>query len=210
MRIAVLYDQNFVRMDQRVEFTVDLEMLNGKDIFDRDPLACKFTFLDEGTAKNDLIVVGVHLASGQYKVANHNRAMSVLLTKLKGAFREGGFSSGEKDVLIAGDFNASRYDDREERFWTNYDNNGFKFRTLAPENREDYPGTRLSGVPLYPRSQIDYIMASGQSGGLLDELVQTIAHVHIELLPANFNDFRRSVSDHLPVTVRIQIVDDTD
>lgn len=116
------------------------------------------------------------------------------------------FPSGERDVLLAGDLNASRYDSHQEGFWSNFDPNGFRFKTLSPEDGTEYPGTRLAGVPLFPRSQIDYLLASGSVGGLTDELVQLVGHVHTELLPANCNDFRRRFSDHLPVTVRIMVI----
>jgi len=80
----------------------------------------------------------------------------------------------------------------------------------------DYPATRLSGVPLALRtSQIDYVIASrkiGTHNGLVDdELVGNEAKVHTELLDWKAADvFRKDLSDHLPVTVKIRVVDDSD
>ncbi|MGH9893880.1 MAG: hypothetical protein ACREA0_18230, partial [bacterium] len=200
-RVAILYDSSTARKEKCVEIDVPPQQDNGKDVFERDPLACLFVLLDAaGQDKNDLIVVGLHLASGQQLVNNHNTAMEVLRTRLHQALADGTFPAGERDILIGGDLNASRYDNQVENFWEGYDNARFRFVTLAPADGTQYPGTRLAGVPLFPRSQIDYLMASGQTGGLVDELVQAVAHVHIELLASDFNDFRQHVSDHIPVT----------
>lgn len=163
-----------------------------------------------GQPENDLVVIGVHLTSGQGLVKNHNRAMEVLDTKIQELRTNGTIPSAERDLFILGDFNASRFDNNIEDFWDDFDAQRFHLRALVPAQREDYPGTRLVGVPLSPRSQIDYIMASGLQGGLFDELFQFVAHVHVELLPVDFNLFREHVSDHLPVTVRIRVAADDD
>lgn len=89
--------------------------------------------------------------------------------------------------------------------------NGF-WDVLAGDN---YPVTRLSGVPLKLRSSIiDYIIASRFGGNLRglvgEEVTVDSATVHTELLPPNPEDFRRLQSDHLPVTVRVKVMADTD
>jgi endonuclease/exonuclease/phosphatase family metal-dependent hydrolase len=209
-RIAVLFNTAEARRENCEEFEVAPRRLQGKDIFDRDPLVCYFTFLSNGEPQNDLLVVGLHLASGQHLNRNHDAAMELLRDMLHDSQAEGVFPSGERDVLLAGDLNASRYDLSSEGFWSEFDPDGFRFKTLSPEDGTEYPGTRLAGVPLFPRSQIDYLLASGPVGGLADELVQLVGHVHTELLTPDFNDFRRRFSDHLPVTVRIMMIRDDD
>jgi endonuclease/exonuclease/phosphatase family metal-dependent hydrolase len=211
-RVAVLYDTTAARRDHCVEITIPPTSVQGSDIFDRDPLACLFTLLDgAGTPMNDLLVVGLHLKSGQQLVQNHNAAMATLAQRLQSLRANGTFPVAETDVLIGGDFNASRYDNKLEDFWDGLDAAGLQYRTLAPEDGEQYHATRLAGVPLAPRSQIDYLMASGVAGGLAGHLVQSVARVHGELLvPGGFDDFREHVSDHLPVTVRIRVVADDD
>ena len=210
-RVAILYDQRRARRDSCFEIGVPEQRLNSSDIFEKDPLVCQFTFLaPDGTAMNDLIVVGLHLASGQNKRLNHNRAMEVLVDSLHRAQNDGRIAAGEMDLLVGGDLNASRYDTHLEDFWTDLDQSGFDIETLAPADGTLYPGTRLAGVPLFPRSQIDYLMASTSTGGLADELVQLTAQVRTDLLPNDFNLFREHLSDHLPVTVRILVVQDND
>lgn len=53
-------------------------------------------------------------------------------------------------------------------------------------------------------------MASKIEGGLFEELTQATATVHHELLGSDFNEFRKSMSDHIPVTIRIKLTDDND
>jgi endonuclease/exonuclease/phosphatase family metal-dependent hydrolase len=209
-RIALMFDTGSVRLGTCHEIAVPEERVQDADIFPRDPLACSFTFLDDGRTRNDLVVVGVHLAANQNLVTNHNRAMTVLRQRLATLFTDGTFPTAERDVLIGGDFNANRYDNKTEDFWTGFDSTGFQFRTLSPEEDELYPATRLAGVPLFPRSKIDYLIGSAQAGGLADELVQLEAEVHERLLGQDLDDYRDHVSDHLPVTVRVRIVADTD
>lgn len=210
-RVAILYDSTAVRKDFCVELNLPDEKVEDKGIFEREPLVGKFTFLDgKGRPKNDLVVVGVHLASGQDLEKNHSRAMDVLRAELKRQFASEPLLQGERDVLIMGDFNADRYDSHVEDFWVNFDSDGLQFKTMVPEHGEDYPPTRMAGVPLFPRSRIDYILASGKAGGIIDDLVQWTAQVHTELLPTDFNQFREHVSDHIPVTVRVKVVADDD
>lgn len=210
-RIAMLYDLNVVRLDTSIELAIDEQRIQGKDILEKDPLVCKFTFLDtNGDPNNDLIVIGIHLASGQPLVQNHNKAMEELCEQLHREINNNPLLTGEKDVLIAGDFNASRYDNKIENFWEGYDDSGFRFQTLSPEDGTQYPATRLAGVPLYPRSQIDYILASGITKGIVDDLLQLTAHVHTELVTLGFDNFREHISDHLPVTIRVRVLPDDD
>ncbi len=209
-RLAIVYDSSFARCNKCVEIQVPEKKIQNKDIFDRDPLVCSFTFLENGVAKNDLLVVAVHLASGQQLYKNHDTAMTLLAAKLAVLTSNNTFSSNEKDILIAGDFNASRYDTYRESLWTNTSPALFRFKTLSPEDGEEYPGTRLKGVPLTPASKIDYIMISSCTGGLVDEVVEPIARVHHELLPENFNLFREHQSDHIPVTVHVRLTADND
>ena len=210
-RIAFLYDSTNFKQKKYFEIEVAKRRVQDADIFYRDPVACLFSCLDnDGNERNDFIVIGIHLASGQGKNTNHNEAMKILKERLKNALNDETFPNGENDVLIMGDFNANRYDSSQENFWTGYDENALSFVTLSPEDGEEYSGTRLAGVPLFPKSKIDYILASGTSNGMTNSLVQLLGHVHTELLTIGFDEFRKRASDHLPVTVRIRVSDDDD
>jgi len=209
-RVAFVFDTDRARRDSCFEIAVPSERIQDGDIFFRDPLVCRFTFMVSGTPMNDLVAVALHLASGQRKDDNHDRAMEVLMDSLHLAQSDGRIPSGEMDVLIGGDLNATRYDTAVEDFWTDLDPAGWDIEALAPIDGTQYPGTRLAGVPLIPSSQIDYLMASTVSGGLSENLVQLIGHVRTDLLPNDFNEFREHFSDHLPVTVRVRVAADDD
>jgi len=131
--------------------------LQGKGLFDRQPLIGHFTFLFNGQAQNDLLMVGLHLASGQHLTTNHDQAMRTVVTKLREARLAGTvLPAGEYDVLIVGDLNASWFDNDIEQFFDALHNGEWK--VLAKDGT--YPATRLADVPLQPKSQIDYLIAS--------------------------------------------------
>lgn len=210
-RLVVLWDENQVVRNACDEFTFADHDVQNKDIFDRDPVACHLSLLDDnGTPANDLVVVALHLASGQSNNENHSEAMERLRQRIHDVTGSAVVPTGERDILLAGDLNANRYDSREEDFWEDFDESGFDYRTLSPVGGDDYPGTRLTGVPLQPRSKIDYIIASGRAGGLTEELVQQVAWVHLGLADGDFRGFRQTYSDHFPITVQIRVVVDDD
>ena len=144
-RIAVVWDSRFARLSAYRELAVEEVKVGGKDIFERDPLLAHFTLLKDGKPMNDLLVVGLHLASGQHKVRNHDAAMARLRGELK-ALRGNDpvLPASEADILIVGDLNANAFDDRRERFFEEF--NRGEWRVLAREG--SYPATRLAGVPL--------------------------------------------------------------
>ncbi len=94
---------------------------------------------------------------------------------------DGTFPAGEKDILIGGDMNASRYDTKLEDFWDLTDATGLNLKALSPEDGEEYLGTRLAGVPLVPSSKIDYLMFSNVTGGLGNDPVQNLAQVRQDM-----------------------------
>ena len=112
-----------------------------------------------------------------------------------------------------GDLNANMFLPPVEDFFVEMDDPAGDWDILAGDN---YPATRLSEVPLQLRSsQIDCIIASRRTttrNGLVgDEITDTEAHVHTELLDWKAPDaFRRDLSDHLPVTIRVRVTDDRD
>ncbi|MBI5095224.1 MAG: hypothetical protein HZB26_22670 [Candidatus Hydrogenedentes bacterium] len=209
--IAILYDKRDVRLNEtcECEFPDELKVEN-KAVFDREPLLAHFTFLSDGRPMNDLTVVGVHLASGQQLTKNHDEAMRLLQEELKKARQESHcIPSDENDILIAGDFNTGRFDKKVESFWDQMEREGWD---VLGDDPASYPVTRLSGVPLKLRdSRIDYLIISKENQGLAGEEVETEAPVvHNELVGDSPEDYRRHASDHLPITVEIRVLEDTD
>ena len=203
-RLALLWDDSFASLDAHEEIAVPKKTVGGKDIFDRDPLAGRFTFLHAGQRRNDLVVVALHLASGQSKTKNHDAAMHRLaneLRRLRGHHQV--LPEFESDILVAGDLNANAFDDDREEFFAQYR----KARWTLLAHAGNYPPTRLGGVPLKPRSTIDYILATLTPA----ELAQPSAKVWDELVEGgDFDAFRETYSDHFPVTVCVSIMPDYD
>jgi endonuclease/exonuclease/phosphatase family metal-dependent hydrolase len=206
-RIAILYDTKFARLNEACETSFRNIKVQKKSVFDRQPVYAHFTFLENGAPRNDLVVVGVHLASGQHLHLNHDKAMTKLVEEIDASrAEEFCVPKREFDVLITGDFNANRFGGPVEKFWDQMEGAGWDVLADAPS----YPATRLSGNPLQQRtSQIDYIIVSKGLKG--KEVAAPEATVHEGLLGANPpNDFRSKGSDHLPVTVKVKVVNDTD
>lgn len=201
--VAILYDSAFVRLEAACEADFPREKVQGKSLFARQPLLAHFTFLDDGKEMNDFVVVNLHLASLQRLARNHSRAMRKVRRLLESARRsEWCIPKNEEDILIAGDLNASMYDEHKGRSYK--EDEGFwgsdGWRTLAPADGSLYPETRING------SQIDYIIVSD---GLAKDLKDEVAQVWSELA-TNKRQFRRWQSDHVPVTVRIPVHPDDD
>lgn len=113
-------------------------------------------------------------------------------------------------MLIAGDFNAGRFDQYHETFWTTMESGDWDVLADDPS----YPSTRMTGTPPGSTvSQIDYVIVSKGNGGLAgDEITQTTANVHTELVAAYGGglQLRTRASDHLPVTVTLSVTQDKD
>ena len=126
-------------------------------------------------------------------------------------YRTNPFPSEERDVVIGGDINANRYDRYGENFWTGPTGTTFPLRTLSPDNGKDYSPTRLSGVPLLLRnSKIDYLLVWDVDGRCCWRFSADQRPRAHELLAIGTDAYRANFSDHLPVTVRIQIGNDDD
>lgn len=111
---------------------------------------------------------------------------------------------------MVGDLNASWFDSHVEQFFDEL--NGGEWKVLAKDST--YPATRLAGVPLQPRSQIDYLIASrnlpGKRGLFGEEITAEQASVHQGLADGDWDGFRRVFSDHFPVTTCVAVIPDND
>ena len=118
-------------------------------------------------------------------------------------------SLDENDILIAGDFNASRFDDKKELFWETMEKSGWD---VVGDDDAFYPATRLSGNPLkFCKSAINHIIVTKGKRGLAgEEIFADQATVHSELAEPDTKSFRKHASDHVPVTGNDRVMDDTD
>lgn len=126
-------------------------------------------------------------------------------------FRAAGtvFPANEFDILIGGDLNASAFDNKVEAFFQDMDQGDWDVLADAP-----YPATRLAGHPLQPKSQIDYVITTrahaAQAGLVGQELSAGTLAVHQDLAEGDWVQFRQTFSDHIPVTVCVNVTADND
>jgi endonuclease/exonuclease/phosphatase family metal-dependent hydrolase len=210
-RVAILFESQTIHVVRSCEGDLPNPSVDNASLFARQPLLVYCQIFAEGVEMNDFVVVGVHLASGQGLTHNHDQAMAAVqdwISQVRTA--NGCIPPGEFDVLIGGDFNASRFDNDVEGFWNQMEGSGWDVLADDPS----YPSTRLAGKPPgHTESKIDYLIVSRGHGGLGgEEVTATTANVHTELVPAAGGGmaFRQLASDHLPVTVDIQIMPDND
>jgi endonuclease/exonuclease/phosphatase family metal-dependent hydrolase len=205
-RIALLFDTKFVQLNEACETDFTNTEVQGKGLFDRQPLYGHFTFLENNQERNDLVVVGVHLASGQHLNRNHDQAMKRIVRELAEARAEGFcIPDDEFDVLIAGDFNANRFAGAKETFWNKMENSGWD---VLGDDGDNYSATRLSGKPLgLKSSKIDYIIVSKGLAGR--EVATQDPTIHTDLISTP-DQFRLKASDHLPITVKVKVTADAE
>jgi endonuclease/exonuclease/phosphatase family metal-dependent hydrolase len=206
--VAILYDESKVRLNTVFEIEVPYEREQNKDIFARDPLVAHVTFLVQGVdhGLNDFVIVGLHLASGQKNHKNHDKAMQILLDNLDFLLEEGEeLPLGETDIVITGDLNLNIFDNKREQVLEKMESGDYDILADDP-----YPATRLSGVPVNPKSKIDYIIVTDEMRGQDNEVDTSQATVHQDLANQDYVGFRLVFSDHFPVTVKVSLLPDDD
>lgn len=208
-RVAIIWDSTDVEEIARLEISIPEERIgtgdDATDIFARDPLAVYFRFLKGGQARNDLLVVGLHLASGQHLTENHDAAMKKLRDKLRSLRGHSPIlPQAEDDILLAGDLNANPFDNNRESFFTTFNRGNWRLLASGP----DYPATRING------SKIDYIIVTrkndAQSGLFGEEIETEDPTVHHELAPNGPDEYRQDYTDHFAVTTCIAVTHDSD
>ena len=184
--------------------------LAGKSLFDRTPIIGYFEIVEDGQSKNDFLLVNVHLASGQHNDENHLIAMTLIEYKLNKALKN--LRITESDRIILGDFNDNPYakNANGKKMHTDALYRHMAFKKYTDFVTEDFHSTRMDSNL---RSIIDHI------------LVNKSAEMHIRQpqpgkadiwLPndkppaAAFPEWRKTFSDHFPVSIFIKIGSDDD
>jgi len=204
--VAILWDQRRARLDTVFELTYPTILVQGKDVLPRDPLVARFTLLADGMDQNDLVIVGLHLASGKANHRNHDSALALLVDTLEALVHSTHeMLGGEMDVMLAGDFNFDLYDDHREAYVERMELG--RWDVLA--NR-DYLCTRLGGVPLQPDSRLDYVICTDAMRGSRALINRSMAQVHQDDAGYDFDRYRQIYSDHFPVSVRVRLAPDDD
>lgn len=152
------------------------------------------------------MVVGLHLASGRALSRNHDSALSLLVDTLNVILSAaGGLLDGEIDILLAGDLNLDYFDNDPEEYLEAMV--AAEWDLLADRS---YPFTRLGAVPLRPNSRLDYLICTDAMRGPRRIIASPVAEVHIDIAQRDYDSYRRVLSDHMPITLKIRIVPDDD
>jgi len=148
----------------------------------------------------DFILITLHLKSAREKEERETRDEQ---TKAIATFIKNTTESTEKDVLVVGDYNMVTGDDQSN------------FTNMNPTNYLNFVSDSLKG-------QFTHISPSGKKGRLLDGYAiskdytneYVIGSIRIiplhKILGLSLLNFRRNISDHLPVDAIFRITDDDD
>jgi endonuclease/exonuclease/phosphatase family metal-dependent hydrolase len=203
---AFLWNADRVRLLDAFAMDVPNYHLAGAYLFDRKPLVGYFEAVSENDGTNDFVVINVHMKSGQDNYENHLIAMVVLEHGLSKTLEENEIK--ESDRIILGDFNDNPYlkkSNGQPRY------SGAMYSHMAYKGYVDLvtEGFHSTRMDLNLTSVLDHI------------LVNSSAKMHVTtdkadiFLPGEgdstkFADWRKTYSDHFPVSFTIKIEDEDD
>ncbi|MEW6359788.1 MAG: endonuclease/exonuclease/phosphatase family protein [Planctomycetota bacterium] len=207
--LAFLWNRKRVRLLTVLDMPLENQELAGKSLFDRKPLVGYFEAIrDDGSPRNDFVLVNVHLASGQDYDENHLIAMTLIEFRLANALARHAVS--ESDIIILGDFNdnpALKKDNGEPEY-SDALYRHMAFKGYVDLSTSDLKTTRMNAEL---NSLIDHILVSKSARSELAEERATIfkpggGNGNLDLFPA----WRLTFSDHFPLSFRLKITPDTD
>lgn len=208
LRLGLLFNTDRVELKKLVNLDAPVFPVSGRDVLDRDPFIAWIAARDGSTTKNDVLLMCVHLKSEQRPFRNNRMAA---IAKLIGDYMHADTRDiltlpsirEEPEVVILGDMNDSSFNRSGFQYMFDY-LKGVDF-THIRNSSGDYPHTRVNG------SRIDHIF--GSDGIISDSMIPGSFKVHT--VPGRHNEqprtrYRRSLSDHFPVTIDLRLRDDND
>ena len=208
MRLGLLFNTDRVQLKKLVNLDAPKFPVSGKDVLDRDPFIVWISARDGGTTKNDVLLICVHLKS-QQKPFKDNRMAAI--AKLIGDYKNPKVRDAltlpspteEPEVIILGDCNDSSFKSSGFKYMFDY-LKGVGFKHIR-NSSDSYPHTRVNG------SQIDHTF--GSESVIDDAMISGSFKVHA--VPGEHHEpqrmsYRKSLSDHFPVTIDLKIQSDSD
>jgi endonuclease/exonuclease/phosphatase family metal-dependent hydrolase len=203
LRIGFMFNKDRIKLKKMVNLDAPGFKVEDEDVYDRDPFIVWISLLEDGEELNDLFLIGLHLKSQQTFIHNHMAAVAKLLGDMrsKAVRTDLGLPapSDEDDIIIVGDCNDAAHKRAGFKYMFDY-LEGAGFPHLGPED-DTYPDTRVNG------SQIDHIFVSKKL--LSNGANENSFKVHL-VPPVERDAYRKTFSDHFPVTVDITAHDDDD
>ena len=207
--LGYLWNQNRVHLITIFELSAPNPYMGGTELFKRTPLVGYFEALGkDGLSQNDFALANVHFASGQGYDENHLIAMALIETVLTKDLAKHAVS--ESDLIIMGDLNDNptqvKADGSPKYSPAIYQHMQFKgyIDLVTPDMKTTRMNNNLDSL-------IDHIMVnkSAQIG-----LVSTNATIYKpggkKGDPSLYGEWRRTFSDHFPISFQLQIEPDSD
>lgn len=204
LRLGLLFNTDRVRLKKLVNLQAPEFPVTGKDVLARDPFIAWISAVDDGDDKNDLILICVHLKSQQGPFKDNRMAA---IAKLIGDFNNSKIRNAltlpskneEPEAILLGDCNDSSFKRSGFKYMFDY-LKGVGFAHVR-NSSGSYPHTRVNG------SQIDHLFATKKVRN--EAMVDGSFKVHTVPSSQRF-EYRKSLSDHFPVTIDLKIRDDDD
>ncbi len=207
--LGYLWNQNRVHLITIFEMSVSNPYMGGTDLFERTPLVGYFATLgSDGHPQNDFALANVHFASGQGHDENHLIAMTLIETRLAKDLAK--HAVMESDLIILGDLNDNptqvKADGSPKYSPAMHQHMQFKgyIDLVTPDMKTTRMNSNLDSL-------IDHILVnkSAQIG-----LVSTNATLYKpggkKGNSALYGEWRRTFSDHFPISFQLQIEPDSD
>ncbi|QDU50483.1 endonuclease/exonuclease/phosphatase family protein [Gimesia panareensis] len=203
LRIGFLFNKNRIKLRKIVNLTANEFKVADEDVYDRDPLFVHISLLENGQPQNDFLFVGLHLKSQQKFVHNHMAAVAKLLGDLGSkTVREDlrlPTLSEENEIIVVGDMNDGAIERNGFKYMFDYFE-GVGYDHLGPDS-DAYDDTRVNG------SKIDHIFVSKN---MIGQIVKPNTFKVHGVPNSKRDNYRKTYSDHFPVTVEVSSQSDND
>ncbi len=199
-----MWNSNRVRAVRLFEMDVPNLSLGGDRLFARKPTVAYFEALRNGQGTNDFVIVNMHMKSGQSFDENHLIAMTMTEFRLTRELRRERVK--ESDRIILGDFNDNPF-------------------ARTSSGRQKFSAALYEHMAF--RGYVDFVNAATEFTRMNQNLDSIIDHIlvnrsakrHIpqdhaeKVTPGNsstFAEWRRTFSDHFPLSFEIKVATSDD
>jgi len=207
--LGYLWNQKRVHLINIFEMSVPNPYMGGPQLFERTPLVGYFEALGKGgIPHNDFALVNVHFASGQVNDENHLIAMTLIDMMISKNLAK--YAAAESDIIIMGDLNDNptqvKADGSPKYSPAMHQHMQFKgyIDLVTPNMKTTRMNNNLDSL-------IDHILVN-KSAQI--ELVSPNATLYKpggkKGNPALYGKWRRTFSDHFPISFQLQIEPDSD
>lgn len=199
MFCALMWNEDRVKKLKIFPMDIPNHTLGGAYLYARQPIVGYFEALKQGQGTNDFVVINTHLKSGQGNEENHIIAIVELEHRIYKTLKF--HQIKESDRIIVGDFNDNPYakkDNGEQKYSDAlYDHMTFKgYLDLVTS---DFHSTRMDSNL---KSVIDHILVNKSAK---NHISMNKASIYLPGDASTFGVWRKTYSDHFPISFEIKI-----